>query len=93
MFWNMKKKKLNLNKIKISNLVNFKGGENPHTEGNSCGCLNIVADASCADTQYGAGCQIETIDIPCNGSQGCQSDYTCTPSNWGWNCQYTLFNC
>ena len=90
----MKKKILKLNKVKIAKIDNVFGGENPHTVGGSCGCLQSEpGQASCGTIQMGNNCQLEKYDTPCNGSQGCQSDYTCTPSNWGYNCDYTLFEC
>lgn len=82
----MKKKSLKLHKVTISNLDSIVGGEPVKT-------YNCVVNPSDTHLTAKGECQIETWDTPCGGSNGCQSDFTCAPSNWGWNCQYTLFNC
>lgn len=82
----MKTKKLKLKKVSISMLDSIVGGAPQKT-------WNCVVNPSHITNPKEGNCQIQTYDVPCGGSDGCQSDFTCTPSNWGWNCNFTLFDC
>ena len=78
-------KKLELNKKLVANLGYVIGGKSVETI--KCGSQICVPLPGETKIILRGSCAIQTIDFPCdNSNQNCNTDFTCTPSNWGQSC-------
>ncbi len=85
-------KKLELNKKVIANLGDIKGGESVKTV--KCASKNCAPQTGETKIVFRDSCAIQTIDFPCDYSnQNCNTDFTCTPSNWGQSCLTNCYGC
>lgn len=85
-------KKLVLNKKIISNLNDLKGGESVNTV--KCGSMVCVPMPNETKIIMRGVCAVQTIDFPCDESNAnCNTDFTCSPSNWGQSCLTVCYGC
>lgn len=80
-------KKLELNKQVVANLCEIKGEESVKTI--KCASQVCVPVPLLNETRIflRGACAVQTIDFECDYSnQNCNTDFTCTPSNWGQSC-------
>lgn len=85
-------KKLVLNKKIVSNLNELMGGESMKSI--TCASETLCVPVPPNETKIimRGVCAIQTIDFPCDYSkENCNTEFTCTPSNWGKSCLDCLF--
>lgn len=78
-------KKFELNKKVVANLCEIKGGKSVNTiKCASQFCAHLLDETRIF---LRGACAVQTIDFECDYSnQNCNTDFTCTPSNWGHDC-------